>query len=246
MELFPAIDLRAGRCVRLRQGDYAHETVYHDDPTEVARAFAAAGVRWIHVVDLDAARDGGAANLDAIARVCAAVPQIRVQTGGGIRTLEAAQARLDAGAARVVVGSAAVERPELVEQIAVRHEGAAVVGLDVRGREVAVHGWTEGSGLTIEELLPRFAQAGAAALVVTQIAVDGMLSGPDLDLYREVLVASALPLIASGGVGSLDDLRALAALQVGERTVAGAIAGKAIYEGRFGVAEGVQACSPPV
>jgi phosphoribosylformimino-5-aminoimidazole carboxamide ribotide isomerase len=245
MELFPAIDLRAGRAVRLRQGDYAFETVYGDDPVAVARGFADAGARWIHVVDLDAARDGGAANLDVIAAICAAVPECRVQTGGGVRDVAAADARLAAGAARVVVGSAAVERPELVHELARAHPGAVAVGLDVRGRDVATHGWTQSSGRDIDDLVREFDGSGAAAFVVTQVAVDGMLSGPDAALYRELLDATAVPVIASGGIGSLDDLRALAALHgvTSGRTVAGAITGKAIYEQRFTVAEGLAACS---
>jgi phosphoribosylformimino-5-aminoimidazole carboxamide ribotide isomerase len=245
MDLYPAIDLRGGRCVRLVQGDYDRETVYGDDPVAVALGFAEAGARWIHVVDLDAARTGDGVNLDVIARICAAVPQCRVQTGGGVRTLDAALDRLDRGAARVVVGSAAVSDPSLVTDIALARPGAVAVGLDVRGREVAVHGWTEGTGLALGDLVAHFAASGASALVVTQIAVDGMLTGPDVALYEELLTSTHLPIVASGGVGSLDDLVALRAL-VGPdgATLTGAIAGKAIYEGRFTVAEGVATCRP--
>lgn len=243
MELYPAIDLRSGRCVRLQQGDYERETVYGDDPVAVAREFAAEGARWIHVVDLDAARSGGAENLGTIEAICAAVPECRIQSGGGVRTLEAAGARLAAGVARVVVGSAAVSDPGLVTDIAVAHPGRVAVGLDVRGRELAVHGWTKGTGVDLLGVVNHFAASGASALVVTQIAVDGMLSGPDLGLYRELLDASSLPVIASGGVGSLADLRALAALAgPGGHRLAGAIAGKAIYEQRFTVREGADAC----
>lgn len=245
MELYPAIDLRGGRCVRLRQGDYADETVYGDDPVAVARGFADAGTSWVHVVDLDAARTGDPVNLDVIAAIVAAVPECRVQTGGGVRDLDAARARLDRGVARVVVGSAAVSNPALVTDIALEHPGRVAVGLDVRGREVAVHGWTEGSGIELAELVSHFAASGASAIVVTQIAVDGMLTGPDVDLYRELLATSALPIVASGGVGSLDDLRVLAGLSGPDGArLTGAIAGKAIYEGRFTVAEGVAACRP--
>ncbi len=245
MELYPAIDLRAGRCVRLQQGDYARETVYDDDPVAVARGFADAGARWIHVVDLDAAKSGGEANLGVIETIAAAVPQCRVQTGGGVRSIEAAGARLGAGVARGVVGSAAVSDPSLVTDIAISHPGTVAVGLDVRDREVAVHGWTEGTGIDLLDLVAHFAASGASALVVTQIAVDGMLTGPDVDLYAALLASTSLPIVASGGVGSLADLRALAELRGpnGESLV-GAIAGKAIYEGRFTVAEGVVACQP--
>lgn len=245
MELYPAIDLRGGKCVRLRQGDYAEETVYGDDPVAVARRFADEGTRWLHVVDLDAAKSGEGANLAVVAAICAAVPQCRVQTGGGVRSVAAAAARLAVGAARVVVGSAAVSDPALVTELALAHPGAVAIGLDVRGREVAVHGWTEGTGVDLFDLVSHFGASGASALVVTQIAVDGMLTGPDLDLYRELLAATALPIIASGGVGSLDDLAALGALRASDgASLAGAIAGKAIYEHRFTVAEGVAACTP--
>ena len=244
MDLYPAIDLLSGRCVRLQQGDYDRETVYDDDPVAVATEFAAQGARWIHVVDLDAARSGGDENLATIEAICAAVPQCRVQTGGGVRTIEAAGARLGAGAARVVVGSAAVADPGLVTDIAIAHPGGVAVGLDVRDRELAVHGWTEGTGLELLDVVGHFASSGAAALVVTQIAVDGMLSGPDLGLYAELLEASTLPVIASGGVGSLDDLRMLGALAAADGAgLAGAIAGKAIYEQRFTVREGVATCT---
>ncbi len=246
MELYPAIDLRGGRAVRLQQGDYARETVYGDDPVAVAESFAAAGAHWIHVVDLDAARDGGAANLPVVAAICAAVPECSVQTGGGVRDAAAAQARLDAGVARVVIGSAAVEHPEVVAEVATAHPSAVAVGLDVRGREVATHGWTRGTGLDLFAVLGELADAGAAAAVVTQIAVDGMLSGPDLSLYEALLDATAIPVIASGGIGELVHMHELGALRSrdGSRTLSGAIAGKAIYEGRFTVAEGVAACTP--
>jgi phosphoribosylformimino-5-aminoimidazole carboxamide ribotide isomerase len=242
--LYPAIDLRGGRCVRLHRGDYAHETVYADDPVAIARDFAEQGARWIHVVDLDAARDGSDANLETVEAICAAVPACRVQTGGGVRSVEAAGARLAAGAARVVVGSAAVSDPALVTDLAVAHPGRVAVGLDVRGREVAVQGWTVGTGVSLFEVVSHFAASGASALVVTQIDVDGTMLGPDLELYRELLEATPLPVIASGGIATLDDLRSLAGLagHDGSR-LAGAIAGRAVYERRFTVAEGVAACS---
>ena len=245
MELLPAIDLRAGRAVRLEQGDYGRETVYGDDPVAIARDFATAGARWIHVVDLDAARDGGAPNLAVVAAICAAVPRCNVQTSGGVRDAEAVRARLAAGAARVVIGSAAVESPALAARLAARHPGAVAIGLDVRGRDVATHGWTQSSGRDIVELVGRFERERPAAFVVTQVAVDGMLSGPDTDLYRELLDRCAVPIVASGGVGSLDDLRALARLRspASARQLAGAITGAAIYERRFTLQEGLAACS---
>jgi phosphoribosylformimino-5-aminoimidazole carboxamide ribotide isomerase len=248
MDLYPAIDVRAGHAVRLLQGDYARETVYDADPVAVARRFAAAGTSWIHVVDLDAARDGSDANLDVIAAICRAVPECKVQTGGGVRSARAARARLDAGAARVVIGSAAVERPELVGELAAERPGAIAVGLDVHGREVRVHGWTEGTGIDVVAALDAITGAGATAgigaLVVTQIAVDGLLAGPDAALYESLLAATDIPLLASGGVASSADLVTLSGLRAGGRALHGAIVGKAIYEGRLSVEEGIAACSP--
>jgi phosphoribosylformimino-5-aminoimidazole carboxamide ribotide isomerase len=243
MDLYPAIDLRGGRVVQLQQGDYERETQYADDAVAVARRFDAGGARWIHVVDLDAARNGGDANLGVIEAICANVTA-RVQTGGGVRSVEDAGDRFAAGVARVVVGSAAVERPELVDDLAVMHPGQIAVGLDARGRDVAIHGWGEATGADIVTLAARFDQPGVGALVVTEIGRDGMLRGPDLEQLRAVLEATGVPIIASGGVASLDDLRRLAALEAGGRRLTGAITGTAIYEERFTIEEGIAACSP--
>jgi phosphoribosylformimino-5-aminoimidazole carboxamide ribotide isomerase len=234
--VYPAIDVRAGRAVRLHQGDFAAETVYDDDPVAVARAFAAAGTEWIHVVDLDAARTGEPANLAVIEAIAAAVPS-RVQVGGGVRSAEAAGALLLAGASRVVIGTAAVERPEMVEDLCTMHPGYIAVGLDARGRDVAVRGWTENAGTDLLALVSRFEASGVAALIVTEIARDGTMEGPSLDQLREVLAATTTPVIASGGVGSLADLGALDDLHVEDRALAGAIVGRALYEGRFTLAE---------
>ncbi len=238
MELFPAIDLRDGRCVRLYQGDYARETVYGDDPVAQARTFQEAGAPWIHVVDLDAARTGEPRNRDVVAAIADAV-QVPVQTGGGIRSLDAARALADAGVARVVLGTAALEDEALVRDIA-RTQRVAV-GLDVRGREVAVRGWEHGSGQDLLEVAARFEDAGVEALIVTQIARDGTLEGPDLEGLSEVLASSPLPLVASGGVGTVDDVAALAALTVQGRRLAGAIVGRALYEGHFSLTEALHA-----
>jgi len=240
MELYPAIDLRAGRCVRLQQGDFAAETVYDDDPVAVARAFAAAGAPWIHVVDLDAARTGEPANLAVVEHIAESVP-CAVQVGGGVRSAAAADALFLAGATRVVVGTAAVETPELVDDLCRRHPGAVAVGLDARGREVAVRGWTEGSGIDLVELALRFEDSGVGALVVTEIGRDGTMVGPDVDQLAAVLAATGVPVVASGGVGDLADLLALAAVEVEGRELAGAIVGRAIYEGRFTVTEALEA-----
>ena len=232
MDLFPAIDLRGGRCVRLHQGDYGRETVYGDDPVAQARAFADAGAGWIHVVDLDAARTGVPENRDVVAAIAAAVP-VPVQTGGGVRSSEAARTLFDAGVERVVIGTAALRDPELVHTLAADHRVA--VGLDARGGEVTTDGWEQGSGRTVLEVASWFADAGVDAFVVTDIARDGTLVGPDLVGLGELLAAPPVEVVASGGVGTLDDLRALVGLRAGGRELAGAIVGKAISEGAVDV-----------
>jgi len=238
-DIYPAIDLRDGRCVRLTQGDYDRETVYGDDPVAQARAFAAAGARWIHVVDLDAARTGVAHNRSLVAAVADAAG-VPVQAGGGVRDDAAADALLDAGVRRVVVGTAALDDPAWVRRLAARHPGRVAVGLDARGRDVAVHGWVEGSGRDLVAVARDFDDAGVAALVVTEIGRDGTLDGPDLDQLSTVLDATHLDVVASGGVGTLDDVRALAALEVGGRRLSGVIVGTALYEGRLALADAVE------
>ena len=234
IDVYPAIDLLGGRVVRLRQGDYADETVYGDDPVAVARDFAAAGARWIHVVDLDAARSGDPVNRPVVAAIVSAVEGLaRVQTGGGVRSLADARELADAGVARVVMGSAAVSNPSLVE--AASDVVAVAVGLDHRDGDVAVHGWTEGSGLALDDAYALFPTADV--FVITDIGRDGMLVGPDLDgLARSAELAGA-PVIASGGVSSLDDVIALTRIE----NLGGVITGKALYEGRFTIGEALAA-----
>jgi phosphoribosylformimino-5-aminoimidazole carboxamide ribotide isomerase len=235
-ELFPAIDLRDGQVVRLLQGDYGRQTTYGDDPVAVAVAFAEQGATWIHVVDLDAARSGSPVNRPVVAAIAAAVRgTARVQTGGGVRTVDDARELARAGVARVVMGSAAVRAPELVGQVA--GIVPVAVGLDHRGGELAVHGWTEGSGVLLVDALQSF--GGAAAFVITDIARDGMLEGPDLAGLAAAAAAAPAPVIASGGVSSLDDVTALALVP----GIGGVITGKALYEGRFTVAQAVAALS---
>ncbi|MXW57073.1 MAG: 1-(5-phosphoribosyl)-5-[(5-phosphoribosylamino)methylideneamino]imidazole-4-carboxamide isomerase [Acidimicrobiia bacterium] len=240
MQLYPAIDLRGGRCVRLYQGSYDAETAYSDDPVGQAQQFADAGASWLHVVDLDAARTGDPVNLAVIAAIADAV-DVPVQTGGGVRSLDAAAALADAGVARVVIGTAAVETPELVEQVAA-HQPVAV-GLDARGREVATHGWEQGGGGDLLELAARFESSGAEAVVVTEISRDGTMSGPDTDGLAAVLDATGLAVIASGGVATLPDLTALAAIGDHSRRLAGVIVGRALYEGRFSVEQALETLS---
>jgi phosphoribosylformimino-5-aminoimidazole carboxamide ribotide isomerase len=234
IDLYPAIDLLAGRVVRLRQGDYADETVYGDDPVSVARNFVDEGARWVHVVDLDAARSGDPVNRPVVASIVEALRgKAAVQTGGGVRSLADAQELADLGVARVVMGSAAVRDPSLVA--AASDIVAVAVGLDHRAGEVAVHGWTEGSGLALDSAYGLFPTA--EVFVITDIGRDGMLVGPDLDgLTRSAMLAGA-PVIASGGVSALADMAALAAIE----NLGGIITGKAVYEGRFSVAEAIEA-----
>jgi phosphoribosylformimino-5-aminoimidazole carboxamide ribotide isomerase len=234
IDLYPAIDLLGGRVVRLRQGDYADETVYGDDPVTVAREFAAAGASWVHVVDLDAARSGDPVNRPVVAAIAAALAGVaKVQTGGGVRTIDDARELSDAGVARVVMGSGAVRDPGLVD--ATSAVVPVAVGLDHRDGELAVHGWTEGSGLLLDDAFALY--PGAEVFVVTDIGRDGMLVGPDLEgLSRSASLAGS-PVIASGGVSSLDDVIALAAIE----NLGGIITGKAVYEGRFTVVEAIEA-----
>ena len=238
MDLYPAIDLRDGKCVRLLQGDYAHETVYGDDPVAQALAFVEAGARWIHVVDLDAARTGIAENRAVVAAIAEAV-SVPVQTGGGVRSLEAAQALFDAGVERVVIGTAALRDPDLVVTLAQQHRVA--VGLDAKSGEVATDGWLVGSGRSVAEVAGSFADTGVDAFVVTDIGRDGTLGGPDIAGLSEILAVTQTDVIASGGVGSLDDLRELDSIEVNGRRLSGVIAGKAFYEGRLDVATAVAA-----
>jgi phosphoribosylformimino-5-aminoimidazole carboxamide ribotide isomerase len=232
-DLYPSIDLRGGQVVRLHQGDFDRETVYGDDPLAVARSFAAAGARWIHVVDLDAARREGS-NRDVVVAIAAAV-DVPVQTGGGVRD----GSLLEVGLARVVIGSAAIEDPGLVRSMAARWPERVAVGLDHWDGEVRVRGWEQGSGRQLLDVAAELAVPGVAAFVVTDISRDATLVGPDVDGLGRLLTSTPVPVIASGGVGSLDDLAALRSLGV-----AGVIVGKAIYEGRFKVEEAVHACAP--
>ena len=233
-ELYPAIDLREGKVVRLAQGDYERQTTYGDDPVAVALGFVEQGARWVHVVDLDAARSGSPRNRPVVAAVARALAgAAAVQTGGGVRTVADAEVLADAGVARVVMGSAAVQAPGLVADVAALVPVA--VGLDHRDGELAVHGWTAASGVQLSDALGWFPTA--SAFVITDIGRDGMLSGPDVDGLAAAAAATSVPVIASGGVASLDDVRRLGRVA----GIAGVITGRAIYEGRFTVAEAVAA-----
>jgi phosphoribosylformimino-5-aminoimidazole carboxamide ribotide isomerase len=239
VDLFPAIDLRGGRVVQLVQGDFDTERVHGDDPVAVARGFVEAGAPWIHTVDLDAARTGETANRHLIAAIAAAVP-VPVQAGGGVRSVAAARALADVGVARVVMGTAALDEDGAALVAEVAREQRVAIGLDVKGREVVVRGWAERSGVDWADALARLEHAGADAVVVTQVDVEGLMGGADLSGLAEVLAATRLEVVASGGVGTMEDLLALARVDAGGRRLAGAIVGTAIYEGRVDVADAVR------
>ena len=239
MKLFSAVDIRNGRCVRLRQGDYGAETVYDTDPVARAVELASQGAGWIHVVDLDGARSGHPDNAAVVTAIAGAV-DVPVQAGGGVRTAATAEAWFAAGVERVVLGTAALRDPELVRGLARSHRIA--VGLDARAGDVATDGWLQGSGQSVLDVARSFAADGVDAFVVTDISRDGTLEGPDIDGLASVLDAVSVDVIASGGVGRLGDLAALAGLEGrAGRRLSGVIVGTALYEGRFTVAEAVAA-----
>ncbi len=239
-DLYPAIDLLEGRCVRLMQGDYGRETVYGDDPVAQAKVFADAGAPWIHVVDLDAARTGEPRNRSLVGAIARAV-DIPVQSGGGVRSVAAAKALLDSGVERVVIGTAAVEDPSVAERLAANGHRVAI-GLDGRGGKVATHGWETETDLNVVDLAQRFEQIGVDAVVVTEISRDGTLEGPDIEGLSEVLRGTGVDVIASGGIGTVEHLRALRATETAERRLSGVIVGRAIYEGTVDLRTALDAC----
>ena len=234
MILYPAIDLKDGRCVRLLRGAMDSATVFNDSPADQAQRFEAEGFQWLHVVDLDGAVEGGSRNAEAVDRILSATKN-PVQLGGGVRSLNAIEAWLQRGITRVILGTVALRDPQLVRDAARAFPQQIVVGIDAREGRVAVDGWVNTSDVTAVELAQRFEDAGVAALVVTDIARDGTLAGVGLETVGAVADAVDVPVIASGGVGSLDDLRAVKARP--GRPIAGAIVGRALYEGRFTAAE---------
>ena len=230
MILFPAIDLKNGQCVRLEQGDMARATVFSLDPAAQARAFAAQGFEYLHVVDLDGAFAGKPVNARAVEAMLGAVA-LPIQLGGGIRDLRTIEAWLGKGVARVIIGTAAVRDPELVKAAARRFPGQVAVGLDARDGQVAVEGWAETSEVTALDIARRFEDAGVAAIIFTDIARDGLLRGLNLDATIALAEAISIPVIASGGLASIDDVRALLAPPACK--LEGAIAGRALYDGRL-------------
>jgi phosphoribosylformimino-5-aminoimidazole carboxamide ribotide isomerase len=228
--LYPAIDMRGGKCVRLLQGDYNQETVYGDSPFAMAKQFADQGAAWIHMVDLDGAKDGKKVNHEHVIRVAKELPA-KVQIGGGIRSMDDVSYYLDSGVDRVILGSAAVSDPEFVREALNSYGGSRVaIGLDARDGFVATEGWLETSHIMAVDLAKRLVEEGAETFIFTDISKDGMLQGPNVEAIGELARITGKEVIASGGVSSIDDL---ISLKKDDRNIAGAIIGKALYTGRF-------------
>ncbi|ANE22093.1 phosphoribosylformimino-5-aminoimidazole carboxamide ribotide isomerase [Denitrobacterium detoxificans] len=238
MYLLPAIDILDGRAVRLAKGDYNRVTVYNEDPVEQAKRFEDAGATWVHVVDLNGARSGKQENLALIERIAEST-SLKVENGGGVRDMAAVQRLYDAGVSRVVLGSALVVDKEFAEQAIGTFGDLLCAGIDARGGEVAIQGWREGAGVPAEELVAEVAAAGFKHLVYTDISRDGMQTGIDASAYERMSRVFGNPVIASGGVTNMDDLRNLA--QVAQ-SIEGVITGRAVYEGTLGVAEAQSFC----
>ncbi len=234
MILYPAIDLKDGACVRLRRGEMDRATVFSRDPAAQARAFAEAGCEWLHVVDLDGAFAGAPVNRAAVEAIVAAVA-VPVQLGGGVRDMATLEGWLEAGVRRIVLGTAAARDPDFLVAACARYPGRVAVGIDARKGRVAVAGWAETLPLALRDLARRAEDAGAAAIVYTDIARDGTLEGPNVEATRALALSVAIPVIASGGVASASDLAALKAIE--SAGVAGVIVGRALYEGRVALEE---------
>ncbi len=239
MYLLPAIDILGGAAVRLAKGDYAQVTVYNDDPLDQAKRFEDAGAAWIHVVDLDGAKSGKPENAAAIERIASATA-LSVEVGGGIRSMATLASLHDAGAARMVLGTALVADPDFAQEAVEAYGDALSAGIDARDGEAKIAGWREGSGMRATDLARHVASLGYVHLIYTDIARDGMRTGIDPAAYAAMAEAFGRPVIASGGVASVADIEALAAVA---SSVEGVIAGRAVYEGSLSVAEGVAACA---
>ena len=236
MILYPAIDLKGGQCVRLLRGDMEAATVFGDDPGAQARAFENAGCEWLHVVDLDGAFAGRPENAEAVESILRSV-SVPVQLGGGIRDMDGIEEWLSRGVARVILGTVAVEDPGLVRDAAGHFPGKVAVGLDARRGKVATRGWAEETELTVEDMAARFEDAGVAAIIHTDIDRDGAMKGPNVEATAALAKATSIPVIASGGVSSLNDLTAIRDTGV----IAGAISGRALYDGALDLGEALRA-----
>jgi phosphoribosylformimino-5-aminoimidazole carboxamide ribotide isomerase len=241
MDVIPAIDLLDGHCVRLHQGDYDQVTRFSDDPVEQALDWQRQGASRLHLVDLDGARSGEPVN-DAVIRRITSALSIPVQLGGGVRSAERADDLLSFGLDRVILGTVAIEQPSLVRDLAARHPGRIVVGIDARDGRVATRGWLEESAVLATDLAASFAGSGIAAIISTDIATDGTLAGPNLEALRQMALASPVPVIASGGIGELSHLRSL--LSLAPLGVEGVIVGRALYDGRVDLGEALAAIGP--
>lgn len=237
MILYPAIDLKGGQCVRLVRGDMAQATVFNEDPAAQAREFAASGAEWLHLVDLDGAFAGRPVNAAAVEAILGAV-DIPAQLGGGIRDLATVEGWLERGVRRVILGTAAVKNPDLVVEACRKWPSRVAVGIDARGGRVAVEGWAQETDLHVGELARRFVDAGVAAIIYTDIDRDGVLQGVNAAATAALARAVPIPVIASGGVSTLDDIRTLAA----DGAIAGAIIGRALYDGRIDLKEALAVC----
>jgi phosphoribosylformimino-5-aminoimidazole carboxamide ribotide isomerase len=238
MDVIPAIDLLSGRCVRLYQGDYARSQVFNDNPADVARLWVEQGANRLHIVDLDGAKTGRVVNRPAIEAIMQAVP-VPVQIGGGLRDHSSVAELLDLGVQRVILGTVAVEQPQLVAELCQEFPGQIVVGIDARNGRVATRGWLETSEVLATQLALQMQELGAAAIIYTDIHRDGTMQGPNLEALRELTAAVSIPVIASGGVSSITDLLSLLALE--PLGVTGVIVGRALYTGDISLKDALQA-----
>jgi phosphoribosylformimino-5-aminoimidazole carboxamide ribotide isomerase len=237
MQIWPAIDLRGGKCVRLQQGDYNRETIFGDDPAEMARRWIAEGAQYLHLVDLDGARDGTSANRQVVAEILDAV-DIPCELGGGVRDESTIRSWLDAGLERLVIGTQAIKEPDWFREMCRRYPERLVLGVDARDGRVATDGWLDVSDVAATDLAQQYADEPLAAIVYTDIAKDGMMAGPNLPAMRDMNESVKLQVVASGGVSSLEDVGQLAGIGM-----AGCIIGRSLYEGKLTIAEAIKAAN---
>lgn len=236
MNIFPAIDLLGGCAVRLQKGDYEKVTVYSKDPLEVAKYFESVGARYLHIVDLDGAKDGTTANFETVKRIVDNT-SLSVEIGGGVRDMERVDKYLELGVDRVIIGTAAVTDPVFLTEAVKKHGNKIAVGVDIKDGMVAIKGWVEVSGVSTDEMFAKLQNIGVHSVICTDISKDGMMSGTNIDLYRELSEKYSLKLIASGGVSTMDDIKTLKSMNV-----FGAIVGKAIYTGAIELSEALSEC----